>query len=166
MSIVNIIRIGLAILCLALLYLFPGCETYRLQKLNPHATGAQRAQAALIDAQTGIKFTAGPAITAWLIIEKDPAKQAEDAAWVYAAATALNSAATGKILTRTELQNIIKSFTNDNDPRHLQLAQLLSAEYGKVIELFKVTETSPAKFLAELAVIAQNSAMPFLSARP
>jgi hypothetical protein len=138
--------------------LFNGCAT----QLPANATPQQKAQAAIDTATSGVEFVVGPAITAWLVLQKDPAKQHQDAAYVYAGATALNSAATGQVPTQAELQALIATFTKA-DPSSLEIAQLLSSEYGTLYPLFKVAGSSPVKFLTEVAVQAQNAAKPFLA---
>lgn len=130
--------------------------------LPANATAQQKAQHAIDTATSGAKFVVSPAITAWLLLQKDPAKQHQDAAFIYAGATALNSAATGEIMTQVELQALIATFTKA-DPRYLEIAQLLSSEYGTLYPLFKIAGTSPVKFFTEVALLAQNSARPFLA---
>lgn len=99
-----------------------------------------------------------PAITAYLLVSKNPTR---DAAMVYTVATAVNSAATGQNLTAEQLRQIIVSFGND-DPTILKLAQLVSSEYSNVYGLFPIAGSSPAKFLADIALSAENAAQPFL----
>lgn len=130
--------------------------------LPANATPHDKALAALDTAQTGLKFTIGPAITAFLLMEKDNAKRAQSAAYVYAAATALNAAATGETPTAEQLSAAVKTFIKD-DPRYLALAGLVVSEYANVYPLFKISGTSPAKFLTEVAQRAGEAAKPFLA---
>lgn len=141
---------------------FSGCA----ETIPKNATAQQRAQAAINGATDYVKFVVPPAITAWLLLQKDVAKQQQDAAFVYAGATALNSAATGEILTPAQLQSLIGTFMPNPDPRYLQLAQLLAGEYGTLYPLFKIAGTTPVKFFTEVAVQAQTAARPFLAPTP
>lgn len=131
--------------------------------LPANATAQQKAQHAIDSATTGVKFVVGPAVTAWLLMQKDVAKQQHDAAMVYAGAMAINSGATGAVLTPAELQNLIRTFTSADDPRYLQLAQLLSAEYAQLYPLFGIAGTTPVQFFTEVALQAGNAAKPFLA---
>lgn len=128
-----------------------------------NATAQQKAQAALDTATNGVKFVVGPAITAWLLLQKDHAKQQQEAAMVYAGAVALNSAATGSVPTQDQLENLIATFFPGSDPRYQDLARLLSSEYGTLYPLFKIAGTSPVKFFTEVALQAQAAARPFLA---
>jgi hypothetical protein len=150
-------QIKLLSLLLVLALVFTGCAG-----LPANATPQEKARAALNTAQIGIKYTVGPAITAFLLLEKDDAQRAKDAAYVYAGASALNAAATGELLTKEQLAAIIGSFTR-NDPRYVALAGVLVAEYANVYPLFKISGTSPVKFLTEIAQRAQDAAKPFLA---
>lgn len=116
-------------------------------------------------AQTGLKYTVGPAVTAFLILEKDPVKRAKDAAYVYAGATALKSAATGEVLSPEQLRATVIAFVKD-DERYIALASVLINEYSNVYPLFKIENASPVKFLTEIADRASNAAQPFLSGNP
>src|SRR6267142_3719249 len=143
---------------LVIALLFWGCAT---SQLPPNATNAQRAAAAISDAEKGAKLLIGPAVTAYLITVK-PAEQARRAAMVYTVATAVNSAATGAILSAYQLSAILTSFGH-NDPTILQLAQVISSTYASVYGLFPVAGSSPAKFLSDIALTAENAAQPFLA---
>lgn len=135
-----------------------GCET-----LPDNATPQQKAQAAINNVTTGAKFVIGPAVTAWLLWQKDIKKQQQDAAMVYAAATAINSLATGVTPAPAELQRIIAQFTGGGDPRYLALANVLASEYTNLYSLFHIAGTTPAKFFGEVAMQAMNAAQPFLA---
>jgi hypothetical protein len=128
-------------------------------------TPQQKAQTALNVATTGLKLTIGPAITGWLLVQKDPAKQAHDAAMVYAAAAGVNSLATGATFTPAQVQVVVTQFLGSNDARYIALAQLVSNEYSNIYPLFNVAGTTPAKFLSEISLTAENAAEPFLTAR-
>lgn len=149
----------LAVLACALVC--PSCETLQTSR-NPNATAREKALAAIHDAENGLKFMIPPGVTTWLLLEADPVKRRQDAAWVYAAATAINTMATGAILTPEQLEAQIKLFTRDN-ARYAQLAAALLADYSSVYGAFKLAETSPAKFLVEIATLAENAARPYLS---
>jgi hypothetical protein len=153
-----------SVLCLLFsVLLLCSCQTYSVLK-NPNATPKEKAQAAIQDAETGLKFTVGPAVTTWLLLQKDPAQQAQDAAMVYGAATALNSLATGAIPTPTQVQTSIQAYTGGSgDPRYQQLSQALSASYSSVFGSFQLAQTSPAQFFAIIATNAQTAAQPFLT---
>jgi hypothetical protein len=147
-----------SILCLALG--FAGCATDT--PLPSNATTQQKAQRALSSAEKAIPFVVGPAVTAWLLLQRDVAKQQQDAAYVYAAATAINSAATGQQMTPAQLQALIATFTAP-DPRYASLAQLLTSEYAQLYPLFGIAGSNPVKFFTAVALAAQTAAQPFLA---
>lgn len=144
---------------LLLCLLLSACAT---SQLPSNATNAQRAAAAISDAEKGAQLLIGPGVTAYLITIKDPVKRAHAAAMVYTVSVAVNSAATGQTPTEQQLHDLIVSFGN-NDPTVLQLAELVSSTYGQVVALFPIAGYSPAKFLAAIALTAQNAAHPFLA---
>lgn len=146
-----------SLLCLALG--LGGCAN---GTLSSTATPQQKATAALASAEKAIPFVVGPAVTAWLLLQKDVAKQQQDAAYVYAAATAINSAATGQSMTPAQLQELIGTFTTP-DPRYASLAQLLTSEYAQLYPLFGIAGSNPVKFFTAVALAAQTAAKPFLA---
>lgn len=155
---------GSGFLFLIALTCLTGCATYNAMR-DPNATPKQKALAAIQDGETGLKFTVGPAVTTWLIMQKDPVQQQEDAAWVYGAATGLDVLATGRIPTQQEVIDSIEAYSKGNT-RYEQLAESLTASYGPLYGSFQIAGTSPAQFFAAIAQNARAAAQPFLAAPP
>ena len=144
---------------LILIACFSGCASYEARNGTPQ----QRALAAIKDAETGIKYTIAPAITTWLLLEKDPIQRGKDAAMVYNAAQAVYSLSTGGVPTPDNVKSTILSFVGDKtDPRYQELANDMLASFGPIWQSFQLAQTSPAKFLTECAQSAEFAAKPYL----
>lgn len=142
----------------SVLILCSGCASFEAR----NGTSQQRALAAIQDAENGIRFTVGPAITTWLLLEKDPVKRQQDAAKVYNAGQAVYSLATGGVPTPENVKATILSFLGDSNPRYQELANDMLASFAPIWRSFQLANTSPAKFLTDCAIAAEAAAKPYL----
>jgi hypothetical protein len=146
-----------------LILVFSGCASYEAR----NGTSRQRALAAIQDAETGIRYTIGPAITTWLLMQKDLVQRGKDAQMVYSAAQAMYSLATGGVPTPDNVKSTILSFVgNKSDPRYQELADDMLASFGPIWQSFQLANTSPAKFLTECSQNAELAAKPYLPVAP